>query len=358
MSLARLAALAVAAVFCASSARAQWLITEISTGAVDFVEIRNVSGAPRPILGVGVQVANNASCPAVTPGVGPARQNGGYVATSSAVIPDGGAFVFEDLGSAGSTTLTPLASGGFSPGVDGERTGFNFSWASGSHGEVALFEGATLGGPFGVDAIGTAVDYVAFASTIVGGAIPYGEGHRYDPPGTGGLWLSGPFERASGLDVLFRVQGGGPGGFAETNSNADWNASSGPHTGGAANPAGTPGVKTPGVDLSILNDGSLLSLVATTADPTFAGKEAYALISLQPTTCAGSGLILGLSTDVFGLLFLPLPSDPFHVSLDGSGNYAFLLPTGGMFSIDLEARFLVLDSSTSFVVSNYVYASI
>ena len=344
--------LLVSAVACGQ----QWIITEIHTGTPDFVEIRNVSGIALPVSQVGLMTANNAACPAFVLGAGAAQQNGAYVSSATTVVPDGGYYVFEDLGTAGSPALTTLPSGGgFPPGTAGERMGLNLSWAGGSHGEVALFSGASVVG--GV-AVGTAQDYVAFQAVPALGAVPFGEGYRFNPPGVFGVYKSGPVARTSGFDVLFRVQGGGPGGFADSDTDADWNAASGGHTGGADNPVGTAGVATFGVDLAVENLGVALTLTVVTDQPSLAGFECFNLVSLLPTFCAGSGPLAGLEGDVFTLLFQPLGTDPFHVVLDGAGNYTFLLPIGVVLGLSVEARTIVVAGPSTLLLSNFAYATI
>jgi hypothetical protein len=329
----------------ATAAPAQtWIITEVHTGTPDFVEIQNVSGGPLSTSGLSLFTSNAAACPAVVPGVGAAQLNGAYAAAGAATVPDGGFFVFEELGVAGSPSLTTAPSpGGFPPGTLGERMGLNLTWAGGSHGEVALFQS------------GVAVDYVRFFTQPTTGTIPVADGYRYDPPGAGGRWLSEAFVRGAGTDAIFRVAGGGPGGLAETDSNADWNADVA-HTGGAANAPGAAGVKTAGVDLELANLGGNLVITATTSDASLAGAQGFTLISLLPTTCANAGPVAGLSGDVWTLIFQPLGSEPFHVSLNASGDYAFLLPLGGTVGLAVEARFVVFVPPATLIFSNFVYA--
>ncbi len=340
----------------AAAAGQQWIITEIHTGTPDFVEIKNVSGAALSVSQVGIMTANNAACPSFLPGAGSNQQNGAYVTSAATVVPDGGYYVFEDLGTAGSSALTTAPSpGGFPPGTSGERMGLNLSHAGGSHGEVALFSGASIAG--GV-VVGTAEDYVAFQAVPASGAVPYGEGYRFNPPGAFGLFTSGPVARTVGFDVIFRVQGAGPGGLSDTQSDADWNAAAGPHSGGVANPVGVLGVATFGVDLAVENLGVAITLSVVTGRPSLAGQECFNLISLLPTACAGSGPFVGLEADVFSLIFQPLGTDPFHVVLDGSGNYSFLLPVGVVLGLAVEARTIVVAGPSTLLLSNFAYATI
>lgn len=355
----RLSIVLAAAAAAAGAVRAQaptWLVVEIHTGTPDFVEIQNVSGAPQPVFGVGLWTSNAAACPATLPGSGAAQQCGGYVSTSAVVVPAGGFYVFEELGVAGSASLTTLPSaGGFPPGTLGERMGLNLSWAAGSHGEVAVYVGASL---VGGAIVGTADDYVRFLTQPTTGSIPVADGFRYDPPGVGGRWLSGPALRGLASDVLFRVAGAGPGGYADTNSDADWNASGGAHTGGAANPAGVAGVKSSGVDLTFFAAAGTVTIEARSDDAAFAFAEGFGLVSLAPTTCAGGGPLVGLASDVFSLVFLPLGTEPFHVSLDASGNYVQAFVLGGTLGLSVEARFVIFAPPQTLVLSNFVYATI
>jgi hypothetical protein len=356
MSHRRFALFVAASLASAAASGQQWIITEVHTGTPDFIEVRNVSGGPLPVAGLGLMTANNATCPSFQPGSGSAQQNGAYVSTAATVVPDGGYYVFEDLGTAGSSTLTTLPSvGGFPLGTTGERLGLNLSWAGGSHGEVALFSSASI---VNDQTVGLAEDYVAFQTVPATGGIPFGEGYRFNPEGAGGFYASEGVARLPGEDVLFRIQGAGPDGFADAGVDADWNVATGAHSGGADNPVGVAGAATAGVDLSIVNNGLAVVLTVATASPALAGAECFNLISLAPTSCAGTGPFVGLSADVFSQIFLPLGSDPFHVALDGTGGYLFLLPTGGPLGVALEARALVAAGPTTLLLSNFVYASI
>jgi hypothetical protein len=350
-----LAPLVVALLFAtAAAAQSDWKISEIHTGSPDFVEVVNTGPTTRPVSMLILVTANNAACPATTAGAGPAQQNGFYAATGTAMIPPGGTYVFEDLGVAGSTALTPAASGGPANGALGERMGLNLSWAGSSHGEAALYDGGSVvPTSYGqVVSGGAAQDYVCFQTVPTVGAVPFGEGFRFNPLDAGGRWYSGPVLRAPGDDVLFRI---GP---TDADTSADWNAGVGPHTGGAANPAGVPGAAAPGLDLELSNDGGTLSLEVRGAPATFAGVEVYNLISLAPTPCAGSGLVFGLEADVWSLLFVPVGTVPFRANLDAAGEYVFPLTIGVLLGVAVEARSLAFLPPATLVASNFVYADV
>lgn len=350
-----LASFVVALLFAtAAAAQTDWKISEIHTGSPDFVEVANVGAAPLPVSTLILVTANNAACPATVAGAGAAQQNGFYAATGTAVIPPGGTYVFEDLGVAGSTSLTPAASGGPANGALGERMGLNLGWAGSSHGEVALYSAGTVSTASYGDVVdnGVAEDYVCFQTVPTVGAVPFGEGFRFNPLGQGGRWYSGPVLRAPGDDVLFRIA------TADADTSADWNAGVGPHSGGAANPAGVPGTSIPGLDLELANVGGTLSLEVRGASATFAGVEVYNLVSLVPTPCAGSGPVFGLSADVWTLLFAAVGSVPFRANLDAAGEYVFPLLVGTVLGVSLEARSLAFLPPATLVSSNFVYADV
>ncbi len=337
----------------ALSASAQFKITEVHTGGTDFVEITNVSGAPASIFGIGIMVSNNAAIPAYTVGSGITQQNGPYVSTRTVLVPAGGTYVFEDFGTAGATALT-------SPLVGlGEHTGFNFSWAGGSHGEVALYANASIVTPANNDIpiTGVALDYMSFEWDSAPGlpGNPLADGYRYNPPGVGGRWLSGPVSRGTGLDDIFRI--GAPN-YVDTDTNADWAlAVSPPHTGGMVNGPGAGGAASSGVDLGVATGGGSLTLVVQTGPPApFA--EIFTLVSLEPSApLAGSGLVFGLAADCFQQIFAPLGTPVFHVTADATGTYTLNIPGGVPAGITFEARAIVLSGGLIIGASNFFYGA-
>lgn len=56
--------------------------------------------------------------------------------------------------------------------------------------------------------------------------------------------------------------------------------------------------------------------------------ELFILFAVNPTIPVGTGPVFGLPAETFLQLGLPLGTDPFHVLSDGSGGYAFGLPSG------------------------------
>jgi len=348
---------------------AQFIITEVHTGTPDFVEITNVSGAAAGVAGIGIMTSNNALCPAylaVASG-GIAAHDGPYVSASAVIVPAGGTYVFEDLGVAGAVVLTAPIVG------PGEHTGFNMSWAGGSHLEVALYAAAAIApGVLGVPTItGVPLDYVVVEYDVLlpvpGPGNPLADGYRNNPsnaPGVpigfpGGFWLSGPLSRAAGLDTIFRV--GGPL-YPDTNSNADWNAVASVAgvigTPGALNPLGFPGIPTTGVDLgysAFVGPGSL-AIEINTGNPMLGGGEVYTLISLAPLGCV-NGPIIGLGLDVIGQITLPLFAAPFHDVLTPLGTYLFVIPAGIPPGIAIQSRSVVAPAigAPFTTMSNTVY---
>jgi hypothetical protein len=369
----KLTAVLLAGCVVVALAPAQFIITEVHTGTPDFVEITNISGAAAPIAGIGIMTSNNALCPAYLPVAcgGIAAHDGPYVSASAAVVPAGGTYIFEDLGVAGAAALTaPLA------GL-GEHTGFNMSWAGGSHLEVALYAAAAIApgiitpcSPGGVPTIGgVALDYVVIQFDIAlpnpGPGNPLADGYRYNPADVYpfgpplGQWLSGPGTKAAGLDVNFRVSVGGV--YSDTNSNADWNYAASVAgvlgTPGAPNPPGFAVPATQGCDLSFsmfAGPGSLLVQI-TTGNPIAPGAEFFTLIG-TPQVCA-DGPILGLGYDVIPIFAVPAPSLIFHDFLSATGEYTIPIPGGVPMGIPLQARTVVNVTGTWFgaVASNHVY---
>jgi hypothetical protein len=339
---------------------AQWLITEIHTGTPDFVEITNVSSAILPVAGIGLLVSNNSVCPSI----GPGTTNGPYIATSAATVPPGGTFVFEELGTAGSTALTAPLVG------PGERTATSITWANGSILEVSIFLPAVPApAPNYFEDLppNVLMDYVQVGFMQAGGVVSLpSDGFRYHR-GTAlsptGNWQSGPFFRGPALqDDIFRVSVGGV--YVDTNSNADWNSAvSPPHSGGMPNPPGAAGTPTPGCELSIVRPvPGVISLTVSTFNPPLPGTQYFTLISLTPQTCAGfsptiftPGPVIGMPPDVWGQLFFPQPSPPFNGFLNAAGSDNFTAPVPG--GISFEARTVVLPAGLPTLFSDFVFTT-
>ena len=315
------------------------IIVEVHTGTPDFVELHNpVTNGPVDPTGYTIILANNSACPSQ------GASNGPYTIVNPAgiTLQPGDHYVIEDNGVAGVSLQ----------GISGESAGINFSWAGGSHGEVALLDTAGLG-----------VDYMQFVFETTPGQLgnSLDEGFFNNPRGA--LWVSTPITRPGGMDTLYRLNtpAGAFAAYTDTDGNQDWDVDATlVATKGLANPISASTnpaqVAGMGIDLEIENSATSFSLGVAVDNPApLGGEHLWNLVSFSQSSCVGADPILGLEGAVLLQITLPLGTVPFHVpALAGSGaqsylSFPFPLPPG----LTLTVRSVIL-SGGGVALSNFV----
>lgn len=108
-----------------------------------------------------------------------------------------------------------------------------------------------------------------------------------------------------------------------------------------------------GFAYSLTADGSGGGRLVVAGAP--AAAELFCLVSTQTTWAPGCGPAVGLGNDALGVLSLPLGSEPFHVTADAQGGYAFTIPAGSLpRGFVLDSRVAAIDATTSRVMLSHV----